>query len=144
HGVIIGGKWRDFDYVLKSMTGRGLTSCGWGNGKVPRSAQGIFKDAENAFLTVLRPFLDKVINGQASFPESFLNDSILVNYVENGLKAKQTVAPKTSTAVKSTVSATAALDTKLTNATKATTSPSKAIATKTTKSGSSFPWWTLL
>src|SRR5690606_9449119 len=59
HNVVIGGKWRDFDHVLKTMGKGGLESFGWGFGKVPRSAQKIFKQAEDAFFSVLKPFLDK-------------------------------------------------------------------------------------
>src|SRR5690606_34389224 len=81
HNVVIGGKWRDFDHVLKTMGKGGLESFGWGFGKVPRSAQKIFKQAEDAFFSVLKPFLDKVIAGQAQFPQSFENDQVIMDYL---------------------------------------------------------------
>lgn len=86
HMAKIGGKWRDFDHVLKTMGKGGLEAYGWGFGKVPRSAQKIFKQAEDAFFSVLKPFLDQVAAGQAQYPDSFLNDPIMMTYLENRMK----------------------------------------------------------
>jgi hypothetical protein len=106
HMAKIGGKWRDFDHVLKTMGKGGLEAYGWGFGKVPRSAQKIFKQAEDAFFSVLKPFLDQVAAGQAQYPDSFLNDPIMMTYLENRMKPVTTpgttsvTTPKTSSTPK--------------------------------------------
>lgn len=99
HNAKIGGKWRDFDFVLKQMGKGGLESFGWKFGKTPRSAQGIFKDAEDAFFSVLAPFLDAVVAGQLPYPESFLNDPIMISYMEKVASTKYST-PTSAVSVK--------------------------------------------
>lgn len=100
HMAKIGGKWRDFDYVLKQMGKGGLQAFGWGDGKVPSSsAQKKFKQAEDAFFSVLAPFLDKVIAGTVMYPESFLNDPIMISYLEKMTSPKYSTPATTSVSV---------------------------------------------
>lgn len=73
HGKTVKGKWRGFDLMFRSLGAGGLQSFGWKYGKTPRSAQAIFKRAENAFFEKIDDYLRLVATGQAQLDQSLMN-----------------------------------------------------------------------
>jgi len=86
HGAKINGKWRDINKILVTYNGgKGLRSFGWKKYKTPRSAQGIFKDAEDKFFEILPIYALAVAQGRAPLLESLkgADDYELIDYINS-------------------------------------------------------------
>ena len=79
-------KWRDCDAILKAYNGGGgLKSFGW-DGGTPRSAQGIFKRAEDRFFEIFPTYLKDVADGRIELAPSLQEaDDLDVNIVFSNL-----------------------------------------------------------
>lgn len=64
--------YRAVDEILKAYYGRGVESFGWKKNKVPsKSSSSQFKNAEDAFYSVIHLFLNDVISGKVQIPSNY-------------------------------------------------------------------------
>jgi hypothetical protein len=90
YGAKLTCKWRDLQVIFNHL-GTDLESYGWRTNQTPRSAQGIFKKAEDFLFENLHRYMDDVMDGNAQLPKSFDDDQILKSYIVQQSSAIQQV-----------------------------------------------------